>query len=108
MTALPGAIYVVDTRKEYIAVAEASRLGIPVISLVDSNCDPVPITYPIPANDDAIRAIKLLTTRLVDAILEGKELASQRRDQAIKAIVKPPVAEKTVEPAAAVAYQPAS
>ncbi len=107
MTGLPGAIYVVDTRKEYIAVAEATRLGIPIISLVDSNCDPTPITYPIPGNDDAIRAIKLITTKLVDAILEGKESASRRRDQAIKAIVKPP-ATGTVEPEAAVAYQPAS
>ncbi len=81
MTGLPGAIYVVDTRKEYIAVAEANRLGIPVLSLVDSNCDPDPIDYPIPGNDDAIRAIKLLTSRLADAVLEGKELVSQRREQ---------------------------
>jgi len=106
LTGLPGAIYVVDTKKEYIAVAEATRLGIPVISLIDSNCDPGPITYPIPSNDDAIRAIKLMTSRLVDAVLEGKELASQRRDQQIKAIVKPPAAEPA-EVEAAVAGQPA-
>jgi small subunit ribosomal protein S2 len=110
MTGLPGAIYVIDTRKEYIAVAEANRLGIPIISLVDSNCDPDLITYPIPGNDDAIRAIKLMTSRLVEAVLEGKELAGQRRDQAIKAIVEPPAAAVavTAETEAAVAYQPAS
>jgi len=85
MGSLPGAVYVVDTRKEYIAVAEAKRLGIPVVSLVDSNCDPDPISYPIPANDDAIRAIKLMTSRLADAVLDGKALAAQRRD-AIKPI----------------------
>jgi len=107
MSGLPGAIYVVDTRKEYIAVAEATRLGIPVISLVDSNCDPDPITHPIPGNDDAIRAIKLITSRLVDAVLEGKELATRRREQAIKALVKPPEAEPA-ETEPAVAYQPAS
>jgi small subunit ribosomal protein S2 len=81
MAGLPGAVYVVDTRKEYIAVAEANRLGIPVISLVDSNCDPDPIAHPIPGNDDAIRAIKLITARLADAVLEGKELAGRRREQ---------------------------
>jgi len=110
MSSLPGAIYVIDTRKEYIAVAEANRLGIPVISLIDSNCDPDLITYPIPGNDDAIRAIKLITSKLVEAVFEGKEAASQRRDQAIKAIVEPPVAAAAVTavPEAAVAYQPAS
>lgn len=86
MIALPGAIYVVDTRKEYIAVAEATRLGIPVISLIDSNCDPDPITHPIPGNDDAIRAIRLITAKLADAVIEGKQLAEQRRSQAIKPI----------------------
>jgi small subunit ribosomal protein S2 len=114
MSGLPGAIYVIDTRKEYIAVAEANRLGIPVISLIDSNCDPDPISYPIPGNDDAIRAIKLMTSRLSEAVLEGKELANQRRDQAIKAIVEPPAAAappaagETAESETTVAYQPAS
>jgi len=111
MGGLPGAVYVIDTRKEYIAVAEANRLGIPVISLVDSNCDPDPISYPIPGNDDAIRAIKLMTSRLCEAVLEGRELASQRRDQAVKALVEPPAAPpagNTAEREPAVAYQPAS
>ena len=86
MTGLPGAIFVVDTRKENIAVAEATRLGIPLISLLDSNCDPAPITYPIPGNDDAIRSIRLITAKLADAIIEGAALANERRNKVIKPI----------------------
>jgi len=71
MTALPGAIYVVDTTKEDIAVAEAVRMGIPIVALVDTNCNPDVIDYPIPSNDDAIRAIKLITARMADVVLEG-------------------------------------
>jgi small subunit ribosomal protein S2 len=71
MTSLPGAIYVVDTTKEDIAVAEAVRMGIPIVSLVDTNCNPDVIDYPIPSNDDAIRAIKLITARIADVVLEG-------------------------------------
>ena len=63
MTALPSAIYIVDTTKEDIAVAEALRMGTPIVSLVDTNCNPDVIDYPIPSNDDAIRAIKLITAR---------------------------------------------
>jgi small subunit ribosomal protein S2 len=107
MSGLPGAVYVVDTRKEYIAVAEANRLDIPVISLVDSNCDPGPITYPIPGNDDAIRAIKLITARLADAVLEGKELAGRRREQ-IKPVAVSTELPLGAEPMAAVAALPAS
>ncbi|MFQ5989115.1 MAG: 30S ribosomal protein S2 [Candidatus Methylomirabilales bacterium] len=72
MDRLPGAVAVVDTRRERIAVREARRLGIPVVALVDTNCDPDEIDYPIPGNDDAIRALKLITSRLADAILEGR------------------------------------
>lgn len=72
MDRLPGAVAVVDTRKERIAVREARRLGIPVVALVDTNCDPDEIDYPIPGNDDAIRALKLITSRLADAVLEGR------------------------------------
>ncbi len=75
MRRLPGALYVVDTRKEHIAVAEARRLGIPIVALVDTNCNPEEIDYPIPANDDAIRAIKLLTARIADACIEGRGFA---------------------------------
>jgi len=71
MTALPGAIFIVDTTKEDIAVAEAVRMGTPIVALVDTNCDPDVIDYPIPSNDDAIRAIKLITARIADVVLEG-------------------------------------
>lgn len=75
MTRLPGALYVVDIKKEEIAVKEARRLGIPVIAIVDTNVDPDGIDYPIPANDDAIKSIQLITKVIADAILEGKERA---------------------------------
>ncbi|AVX20739.1 MULTISPECIES: 30S ribosomal protein S2 [Carboxydocella] len=71
MKELPGALFVVDPRKEKIAVAEARRLGIPVVAIVDTNCDPDEVDYVIPGNDDAIRAVKLLTSKMADAILEG-------------------------------------
>ncbi|HDL89305.1 MAG TPA: 30S ribosomal protein S2, partial [Thermodesulforhabdus norvegica] len=70
---LPGVLYVVDTPKEKIAVAEANRLGIPVVAIVDTNSDPDVIDYPIPGNDDAIRAIRLITSRIADACIEGKK-----------------------------------
>jgi len=72
MPQLPGAIYIVDPRKEYIAVQEARRLGIPVVAIVDTNCDPDEIDYPIPGNDDAIRAVRLITGKVADAIIEAK------------------------------------
>ena len=68
----PAAVFIVDTIKEAIAVAECDRLGIPIVSLVDTNCDPDPISYPIPSNDDAIRAIKLIIGKIADAALEGR------------------------------------
>jgi len=71
MTNLPGALYIIDTTKEQIAVAEAMRTGIPIVALVDTNCDPDVIDYPVPSNDDAIRAIKLITARMADAVLDG-------------------------------------
>lgn len=74
MDGLPKALFVVDPQKERIAVAEANKLGIPVIAIVDTNCDPEPIQYPIPGNDDAIRAIKLFAGRIAEAILEGRSL----------------------------------
>ncbi len=72
MTAVPQVIYVVDVKREEIAVAEANRLDIPVIGIVDTNCDPDPIDYIIPANDDAIRAIRLITSKMADAVMEGR------------------------------------
>jgi len=73
MTRLPGAIYVVDTHRENISVAEANRLGIPVVAIVDTNCDPDMIDYPIPGNDDAIRAVRLITSKIADACNEGRQ-----------------------------------
>lgn len=81
MRRLPGAVYVVDPRKEDIAVTEANRLGIPVVAITDSNCDPDLIQFVIPGNDDAIRAVKLLTTKVAEACLEGREVALERGEQ---------------------------
>jgi len=72
MTTLPDAIFIIDPSKEDIALAEAQRLGIPLVAIVDTNCNPDDIDYPIPANDDAIRAIKLITAEIADAVIEGK------------------------------------
>ncbi len=74
MTALPDALYIVDPAKEYLAVAEARRLGIAIVALVDTNCNPDLIDHAIPANDDAIRAVRLLTSRVADAVAEGKAM----------------------------------
>ncbi|ASS91533.1 MAG: 30S ribosomal protein S2 [Bacillaceae bacterium] len=73
MKQLPDAVYIIDPRKERIAVSEARKLNIPIIGIVDTNCDPDEIDYVIPANDDAIRAVKLLTSKIADAVLEGKQ-----------------------------------
>jgi len=73
MKRLPDAIFIVDPRKERITVAEAKKLNIPVVAIVDTNCDPDEIDYVIPGNDDAIRAIRLLTSKIADAVLEGKQ-----------------------------------
>lgn len=79
MTQLPGALFIVDIKKEHIAVKEAKILGIPVIAIVDTNCDPEDIDYPIPANDDSSKTIELITKIMADAIIEGTEVARQRR-----------------------------
>jgi len=73
MKELPAAVFIVDPRKEKIAVAEARKLGIPIVAIVDTNCDPDEIDYIIPGNDDAIRAVRLLTSKMADAVLEGKQ-----------------------------------
>ena len=72
MTALPNAMFIIDPTKERIALAEAKRMGIPVVAIVDTNCNPDDIDYPIPANDDAIRAIRLICSKIADAVLESK------------------------------------
>lgn len=73
MKQLPGAIFIVDPRKERIAVAEGRRLRIPIVAIVDTNCDPDEVDYVIPGNDDAIRAVKLLTAKMADAVIEGNQ-----------------------------------
>lgn len=73
MTDLPQALFVVDPRKERIAILEARKLQIPIVAIVDTNCDPDEVDYVIPGNDDAIRAVKLLTEKMADAVLEGKQ-----------------------------------
>ena len=73
MQEIPGALFIVDPRKERIAVAEAKKLGIPIVAIVDTNCDPDEIDYVIPGNDDAIRAVKLISTAIANAIIEGNE-----------------------------------
>ena len=73
MKKLPAALFVVDPRKEHIAVLEARKLNIPIVATVDTNCDPDEVDYVIPANDDAIRAVRLLASKMADAVLEGRQ-----------------------------------
>ena len=80
MNKLPGALFIVDPRKERIAVAEAKKLGIPIVAIVDTNCDPDEIDYVIPGNDDAIRAVKLIASTMADAIIEGRQGAQSAED----------------------------
>ncbi|MDC3416373.1 30S ribosomal protein S2 [Aquibacillus salsiterrae] len=94
MTKLPDALFIIDPRKERIAVAEAHKLNIPIVGIVDTNCDPDEIDYVIPANDDAIRAVKLLTAKMADAILEAKqgevieEAAPEAKEEAVTETVQ--------------------
>ena len=81
MRKLPAAMFVVDPRKEHIAILEAKALGIPVVAIVDTNCDPDEADYPIPGNDDAIRAVKLIASKIADAVLEGRQ-GEQMSDEA--------------------------
>ncbi|RMF70508.1 MAG: 30S ribosomal protein S2, partial [Calditrichaeota bacterium] len=98
MNKLPGAVFIVDTKKEHIAVAEAAKLGIPIIAMVDTNCDPDPIDYPIPANDDAFKAINLVTHAIADAVLEGMATKAPAEGEAAEAEAGVPVgAEPTDE-----------
>ncbi len=84
MKKLPSALFVVDPRKEHIAIAEARSLGIPIVAIIDTNCDPDEVDYPIPGNDDAIRAVKLIAAKIADAVLEGKQ-GEQMTDAAVEA-----------------------
>jgi small subunit ribosomal protein S2 len=82
MGATPRLLFIIDTKKEKIAVAEANRLGIPIVGIVDTNCDPDVIQYPIPGNDDAIRAIRLFGRMVSDAVVEGQRMAQAKRTEA--------------------------
>ena len=81
MPGLPSLVFIIDTKKEKIAVAEANRLGIPIVGVVDTNCDPTVISFPIPGNDDALRAIKLFTGLVADTVIESRALAREGADQ---------------------------
>ncbi|MGB2869331.1 MAG: 30S ribosomal protein S2 [Bacteroidota bacterium] len=85
MSRLPGFLFVVDVKKEAIAVKEAKRLGIPVVAIVDTNTDPDPIDYPIPANDDALKSVQLITKAIADAVLEGSQRAASKRAEEAEA-----------------------
>jgi small subunit ribosomal protein S2 len=118
MKKLPAAVYVVDPRKEHIAVTEARKLGIPIIAITDSNCDPELIDHVIPGNDDAIRAVRLITARIADAALEGRAARMEKTgaEEGVEPVSTPaavaagvteeelaqaPAAEPVAEPAAA-------
>ena len=77
MTRLPDVVFIIDVKKEEIAVAEANRLGIPIVAVVDTNCSPEGIDYVIPGNDDALRAVRLFASRISDAIVEGNQIATE-------------------------------
>ena len=87
MKKLPGALFVVDPRKEHIAVLEAQKLGIPIIAIVDTNCDPDEIDYVIPGNDDAIRAVKLIAHTMAEAVIEGRQ-GEQNEPEAVEETVE--------------------
>ncbi len=93
MKKLPGALFIVDPRKEHIAVLEAHKLNIPIVATVDTNCDPDEIDYLIPANDDAIRAVKLLAGKMADAVLEGRQGVQEEQEAAATAEQAAPEAE---------------
>ncbi|MBR7552917.1 30S ribosomal protein S2 [Allobacillus sp. GCM10007491] len=97
MNGLPDAVFIVDPRKERIAVKEAQKLNIPIVAMVDTNCDPDEIDYVIPANDDAIRAVKLLTSRMADAILEVKQGEEMQDTTSEEEVAKEEAEEKKTE-----------
>jgi len=97
MEKLPDIIYIVDTVREDIAVREAKKLGIPVVAIADTNCDPDLIDYPIPGNDDAIKAINLITTKIADAVLEGKSMRESTGEAVASDDIEAALMEKAVK-----------
>ena len=86
MTRIPDVMFVVDPRKEKIAIQEAHILGIPVVAIVDTNCDPEEVDYVIPGNDDAIRAVKLIASKIADAVIEAKQGEQQTAEESEEAV----------------------
>ena len=108
MTKFPDALFIVDPSRERIAVAEARHMGIPIVAIVDTNCDPDEIDYPIPANDDAVRAVKLICAKMADAVIEGKgilekiakeeeEMAGEEAIEALGSLTFAPEEEKSAD-----------
>jgi len=97
MSRLPGIVFVVDIKKEAIAVKEAKRLGIPVVAIVDTNTDPDPIDLPIPANDDALKSVQLIAKAIADAVLDGVERASAKQQAEAEERATADAAEKASE-----------
>ena len=97
MKKLPGAIFIIDSKKEEIAVAEAHKLHIPVVATVDTNCDPDVVDFPIPANDDAIRAVRLLASKMADAVLEGRQGQQEAEEAAQAEGEEAPAAEEAAD-----------
>jgi len=98
MDNLPGAVFIIDPKKERIAVAEAQKLSIPIVALVDTNCNPDEIDHVIPGNDDAIRSIKLATSKIADAVLEGRDILNKAIEEtAEKAAIEEKIAEEATE-----------
>lgn len=95
MNGLPDVMYVVDPKKENIAVKEAQKLGIPIVGILDTNCDPDELDFPIPGNDDAIRAVKLITETMANAVLEGKQGAQDHAEEEAEAAEAPEASEET-------------
>jgi small subunit ribosomal protein S2 len=102
MQSLPAVVYVVDSKKETTAILEAKKLGIPIIGVVDTNCDPDEVELPIPANDDAIRSIKLLTSIIAEAVIAGRELTKPIEERAPEIAVPIEIGEETMEQAVAI------
>jgi len=94
MSRLPDVVFIIDVRKEEIAVAEANRLGIPVVAVVDTNCSPEGIDYVIPGNDDALRAVRLFAARIADAVLEGQQMVTEGGAEETEAATVSPVPER--------------
>ena len=97
MTEIPGVMFVVDPKKERIAILEAHKLGIPVVGLIDTNCNPEDLDYVIPGNDDAIRAVKLISDTMANAIIEGRQGESMDTDTIEEEMVEEEVEPESIE-----------